>query len=96
MAKKTKKKIVRKKSMSEKKTTKTSSVLAISALVLNILLPGLGSVIGGRIKTGIYQLILIAIALTTAIFTTPIIPSAIWAIAWIWGIITGIQLIKSG
>ena len=96
MAKKTKKKIVRKKSMSEKKTTKTSSVLAISALVLNILLPGLGSVIGGRIKTGIYQLILIAIALTTAIFTTPIMPSAIWAIAWIWGIITGIQLIKSG
>ena len=95
MAKKTKKKIVRKKSMSEKKTTKTSSVLAISALVLNILLPGLGSVIGGRIKTGIYQLILIAIALTTAIFTTPIIPSAIWAIAWIWGIITGIQLIRS-
>ena len=96
MAKKTKKKIVRKKSMSEKKTTKTSSVLAISALVLNILLPGLGSVIGGRIKTGIYQLILIAFALTAAIFVPGWLAFCIlWAIAWIWGIITGIQLIRS-
>lgn len=95
MAKKTKRKTIKKRSSQEKKKSRQVSVLAISALVLNILLPGLGSIIAGRTKAGIYQLVLVAIALTTAIFFIPAIPAIFWAIAWIWGIITGIQLIKS-
>jgi len=64
--------------------------------VLNILLPGLGSIIAGRIKTGIYQLVLIALALIAAIFIPGwIVFCILWAIAWIWGIVTGVQLIKS-
>jgi len=96
MAKKTKKKTAKKKTIEKKKIAKTSSILAISALVLNIILPGLGSIIAGRIRTGIHQLILMAIALAIFLLSPwPAVPGIIWAIAWIWAIITGIQLIKS-
>ena len=68
-------------------------VLAVVALILNLLLPGLGSLIGGRIKTGIMQLILIVIGLVLLLFL-PILPGIILLIAWIWALVTGIVLIK--
>jgi len=93
--KKSKKKTIRKKTVVKKKA-KTNSVLAISALVLNIILPGLGSIIAGRTRTGIRQLLLMILVLIAFLFSPlPVVPAVIWAIAWIWGITTGIQLIKS-
>ena len=71
---------------------KISQGLAIVALILNILiLPGLGTLIAGRIKTGIWQLVLaiISIPLIFILIGIPILIAV-----WIWGIVTGIQLIK--
>lgn len=77
--------------MAEKKK-KPSQGIAIAALLLNILvLPGLGSLIGGRTTAGIIQLVLfiIAIPLSFILIGIPLIIAM-----WIWALVTGIQLIK--
>jgi len=98
MAKKKAKRTVEKKSVAKKSAAKParkqkSIGLAIVALILNLLLPGIGSLIGGRIKIGIMQLILIIISLVLSLFYTWI-SLLIWFIAWIWAIVTGIILVK--
>jgi len=91
MNKKTKKKTAKKKTIA-----KTSSSSGISNLALNIILPGLGSIIAGRTRTGIKQLLLIILVLVSFLFSPwLIVPLIIWAIALIWALTTGIQLIKS-
>ncbi|MEK6878020.1 MAG: hypothetical protein AABY22_00350 [Nanoarchaeota archaeon] len=71
---------------------KVSQGLAIVALLLNILiLPGLGSLIGGRTRTGIIQLILVVVSIPL-LFILVGIPLLI--AVWIWALITGIQIIK--
>jgi hypothetical protein len=87
-----------------KKKREVSELLAIVSLLINLLLmPGLGSIIGGKTKEGISQLaILIGGVIFGIIFIVSlilIIPGIIMVftmplIAWIWGIITGINLIK--
>jgi len=81
---------------SAKKSTvkkgKISQGLAIAALLLNILiLPGLGSLIGGRTKAGIWQLVLVICGglLSIIIIGIPFVIAG-----WIWGLVTGIQLIN--
>ena len=80
-----------------------SENIAIIALILNIFIPGLGSLIAGKTNTGISQLILcyggfvIGILLTlTFIWAIIGIPLMIIApiSAWIWGMVTGAELIK--
>jgi len=98
MAKKKAKRTVEKKSVAKKSAAKParkqkSIGLAIVALILNLLLPGIGSLIGGRIKIGIMQLILIIISLVLSLFYTWI-SLLIWFIAWIWAIVTGVILVK--
>lgn len=71
---------------------KISEGLAIASLILNILiLPGLGSLIGGKKKEGIWQLVLalVGIPLSLVLIGIPMIIAA-----WIWGLVTGIQMIK--
>jgi len=71
---------------------KPSQGIALAALLLNILImPGLGTLVGGRISTGITQLVLfiIGIPLSIIIIGIPLIIGV-----WIWGLVTGIQLIK--
>jgi len=78
--------------------------LAIAALLLNVLiLPGLGSLIAGKTKEGIWQIALViggfivglvlTITVIGAILGIPILFGAPLA-GWIWGLITGINLIK--
>jgi TM2 domain-containing membrane protein YozV len=77
--------------MAEKRK-KPSQGIAIAALLLNILvLPGLGSLIGGRTTEGIIQLILfiIGIPLCFILIGIPLISAM-----WIWALVTGIQIIK--
>lgn len=72
---------------------KPDKALAIIGLIINILiLPGLGSIIGGRIKAGIWQLVLfiIGIPLCFVIIGIPLIIAV-----WIWGIVTGIQMVQA-
>ena len=77
--------------------------LAIACLIVNIFIPGLGSLIGGKIKQGIWQLILVfggfflgvllTITIIGAIIGVPLLIFAPLA-GWIWGIVTGVNLIK--
>ncbi len=69
-----------------------SQTLAIVCLILNIvILPGLGSLIGGKTKAGIWQIVLciLGIPLSIIIIGIPMIIAS-----WIWGIVTGVDLIK--
>lgn len=84
--------------------------IAIAALLLNfMLLPGIGSLIGGRTREGIWQICLhlgggivlaLGIVFTVLILTMfigiPLIVLGALAmlIGWVWGIVTGIQLIQ--
>ncbi|MEM3405465.1 MAG: hypothetical protein QW117_00615 [Candidatus Pacearchaeota archaeon] len=74
------------------KKEKISRDIAIVSLLINILiLPGLGSLIGGKTDEGIIQLILflIGIPLSFILIGIPLIISM-----WIWALITGIKLIQ--
>lgn len=69
-----------------------SQGIAIASLLLNILiLPGLGSLIGGRTKVGIIQLVLfiIAIPLSLILIGIPLLIAM-----WIWALVTSIQIVK--
>jgi TM2 domain-containing membrane protein YozV len=98
MAKKKAKKqtTTRRKTLSKKESRKTRGVsraMAVLALILNlIILPGLGSLIAGKTKEGIWQMIIsiVGIALSFVLIGMPIV-----LVAWIWGLITGIQLIQN-
>ncbi len=90
----------------KKKTKKISQGLAIASLLINIfLVPGLGTIIGGRWKTGLAQIILFVLS-STLIFAGVILSTILIGIpiliaggilylgAWVWAIVSGIQLIK--
>jgi hypothetical protein len=66
--------------------------MAIIALILNVLIvPGLGSLIAGKIRIGIWQ---IAIAVIGFIFYPNVVGILIIMAAWIWGIVTSVKLIQ--
>lgn len=78
--------------MAKKKKEKVSQGLAIAALLINVLvLPGLGSIIGGKTNPGITQLVLFLIGIPLA-FVIVGIPLMI--AMWIWALVTGIQIVK--
>ena len=82
--------------MTKSEIKKPSQGIAILSLILNILiLPGLGSLIGGKITAGILQLIfsLIGLVLTLTLIGA-VIGIPLMIAMWIWALITGIQLIK--
>jgi TM2 domain-containing membrane protein YozV len=64
-----------------------SEATALTGLVVNaVLLPGLGSLISGKVAPGVVQLVMfmIGLPLCFALVGLPIV-----ATAWIWGLITG-------
>lgn len=76
-----------------KKTPKKglTSGLATLALILNVIFPGVGSLIGGKMKTGIFQIILISAVLFLLPLTLGIL---VWVGTVIWGIVTGVKLVQ--
>ena len=76
----------------ETQTLKNNRIgLAIVALVLNILVPGLGTIISGKIKEGVWQIVLLCIGLILLVLYIG------WVIiigVWLWALISGIRLIK--
>jgi hypothetical protein len=94
---KTKKSVAKKTSVAETTVRKRGMGLAIVGLILNVLiLPGLGSLIGGRIRVGIWQIVLTVIGfvlwgfeIANGYISIPII-----AVAWIWGIVTSVSMIQ--
>ncbi len=74
-----------------------NQALAIVALILNILvIPGLGTLIGGRTNEGLAQIGLVIVGFVL-IFTIVLIPISVLAFiaAWIWGIVSGVRLITA-
>ncbi|MBI2452083.1 hypothetical protein HYV50_03320 [Candidatus Pacearchaeota archaeon] len=90
MAKKKKKKFV-------KRQTDKTRTMAIIGLLLNILiLPGVGTLIAGKTKEGIWQIVLSVIGLifyfaTFGLFRIGVV---FLFVAWIWGLISGVKLIE--
>ncbi|MBS3168032.1 hypothetical protein J4216_02840 [Candidatus Woesearchaeota archaeon] len=77
------------KQMSGKKPDKT---LAIIGLLINVLIfPGLGTIIGGKTKTGIIQLVLMVVSIPLMLV---LIGFLLAFGIWIWGIVSGVQLIQ--
>lgn len=80
-----------------------SSSTAVIALILNLILPGVGTLIGGKTKEGVWQLIL---ALGSGILGVILILTVVGApfgvlliilgplVAWIWALISGIKLVQ--
>jgi len=77
-----------------KKKIKESAI--VTGLIVNIFLPGLGTIILGQNETGIIQLVL---SLVGAVLMTTIIGSFIglplWTAMWIWALVIGIKTLNS-
>ena len=87
-----------------KKRKKVGEGIAIVALILNVLvLPGLGSLIGGRAKEGVLQIALFLGSIILGVFLILTFIGAVIGVlllflgsilVWIWGIITSAEIIK--
>ena len=66
--------------------------LAVAALIINLIIPGIGSIIGGRVRTGLWQFVL---AIVGGVLSIILIGIPIAIAAWIWALVTGIQLIQA-
>jgi len=87
-----KKKITSKVTAKKIMNKKPDKTLAIIGLIVNIfIIPGLGSIIGGRTKTGIWQIVLTVISIPLMLI---IIGFLLAFVVWIWGIVTGVQMIQ--
>ncbi|MBI4895823.1 MAG: hypothetical protein HY831_05000 [Candidatus Aenigmarchaeota archaeon] len=85
---------------------KPSEGMALAGLIINLLiLPGLGSIINEKIKEGVWQIILVVIGVILILVGVFTMHSMLgWGLlglgiilasaAWIWGLITGIKLIR--
>lgn len=75
---------------------KPSMGIGITSLLLNILVfPGIGSMVGGKVQTGIIQMVLMILAIVldfTLIGLLLGIPLGISV--WIWSLITSIKIIQ--
>ena len=71
-----------------------SMSLAIISVILNFLvIPGLGSLIGGKTKPGVWQMILFLIGAIGTYFFYNLFGIVVF-VAWIWGVVTGIKMIQ--
>ena len=82
--------------------------VAVIALVINALVPGLGTIIGGRVKTGLIQfLLLFLLGLSIGVLGAKITPASLLLgtgmalvggimllTGWIWAILSSAMLIK--
>ena len=69
--------------------------LAIVVTILNLAVPGVGSVIGGKLSVGWKQLILTAVvALLLYLSVPPFQVALAAAAAWLWAFTTSIELLK--
>ena len=79
---------------------------AIAGLIVNLFFPGIGSLIGGRTKTGIWQLVLLVLSwvliiggvflsLLGSVLSLLVILGWVVSVGnWIWALVTGIQMLK--
>ena len=70
---------------------RTGMGLAVTALIVNLIIPGLGSIIGGRVKEGVWQLILLIVGALLSYYYVGI---PLMLASWIWGLISGATMIN--
>jgi hypothetical protein len=73
-----------------------ASAGSILTLILNLIVPGLGTIVGGNPPLGVGQLALalagIPILMLLGLHVTSVLLAVVCAVgAWIWGIITGVK-----
>ena len=100
-ARKKAKKAPAKKVSRSSKEKGVSRTLAIVALLLNLFTFGLGNIIAGKVKEGIWQMAIFILggAIVTLTWNYNIlvtIGSAASFAAWLWSMITSIKLIQTG
>lgn len=81
--------------MPNKKTKKTPKTITIAGLIVNLFLPGMGTIMLGKYDLGAIQLILVLIGFylsVTGIGAFVGIP--LIAAMWIWALIASIKAIK--
>jgi hypothetical protein len=64
---------------------------AVAALVLNIFVPGVGSLVAGRTSIGVAQLVMWVVAFPLCIV---LIGFPMLLAAWIWSLVSGIQILE--
>ena len=71
--------------------TGPADATAVTAMVLNVILPGLGSLIVGRTAVGVGQLLLwlIAFPLCFLVIGFPMLIGA-----WVWSVVTGVRILE--
>jgi len=74
-----------------KNTSKVGVGIALAAFILNLMLPGLGSLIAKRTKEGTWQIVLFVIGV---ILTLILVGFLISLVVWIWALVTSIQILK--
>ncbi|MCU1278485.1 MAG: hypothetical protein JWM53_2031 [bacterium] len=64
---------------------------AVAALVLNIIIPGAGSLVAGRTSTGVVQLVMwvVSFPLCLVLIGFPMLLAV-----WVWSLVTGIQILE--
>ncbi|MBS3108377.1 hypothetical protein J4409_00740 [Candidatus Woesearchaeota archaeon] len=65
--------------------------LSIVALIINLFIPGLGSVIGGETRIGVMQLVLYLISYPLMMVFVGFVTIIV---AWVWALMTSIKLVK--
>lgn len=69
--------------------------IAIVATILNLGLPGLGSIVGGRVSIGSKQLALTGVTALLLYLSVPQYQVAVSAVAaWLWAFITSVEFLK--
>ena len=69
-----------------------ASSKSVNALVLNLILPGLGTIVGGKPALGAGQIALFLVGIPLIFFF--FLGLLVMAGAWIWGAITGFQMMS--
>lgn len=75
---------------------KPSMGIGIASLLLNILVfPGIGSMVGGKVQTGIIQMVLMILAIVLDLTIIGLLLGIPLGISvWIWSLITSIKIIQ--
>jgi TM2 domain-containing membrane protein YozV len=82
----------KKKATSKKRAPRVTKQhkLAIAGLIVNLFIPGLGSIIGKKKREGIVQLIIfiVGVILSPILIGIPVVIAM-----WIWALVTSIQMV---
>ncbi|MDI3473963.1 MAG: hypothetical protein PWR30_286 [Candidatus Woesearchaeota archaeon] len=73
-------------------TKKVKGTLALASLILNMAIPGVGSLVAEKKNEGTWQLILLILGVLLILF--PFVGVPLIIIAWIWGVLTSVKLVK--